>query len=455
LADLAEQEIKTLLRRVKETPKQWLRAYDQVAGLNHRVLELKVGGGPRLLVHYEPGELTLLRFGKHEITTKLKNSQIPGLLEGRAPAPTHFLLGQGASIFSTQGDGAISYRVEEIESEWLFWLSAEQAQIVDELEESALEAVVGGASSIHAIVGGPGTGKTSILVTLLKRLSSIAGRDEFDVRIDFPAQVRRYIEQMTGWSFDDHKWDWEFDGEIVLVDDPAKLPTGHRLEAWASEEPGRMAVVAFDPLQLSETITDDQYQDWIDEFEVVEHRLSECYRQKQNVGSVAMEVAERVASSSPYLEKTRIATHLAERRNLSALANSLTFTNPTGLVNTYLDADQTDWDNHIAWIKRQHRTWKRAPSVLVVRDPDVPNFGERLGGIPKKDLRSVLLDDVAKIKGTEFLHGMVVLSSKRYADLEAGFKGSGRKQYALFRLLRIPFSRPRDSLAIFVVGNDA
>ena len=56
------------------------------------------------------------------------------------------------------------------------------------------------------------------------------------------------------------------------------------------------------------------------------------------------------------------------------------------------------------------------------------------------------------IKGLEFQHVVLLLSPSRYHAAESGFTGSGLRLYDEYRLLRIPFSRAKDSLAVFVPG---
>jgi hypothetical protein len=58
--------------------------------------------------------------------------------------------------------------------------------------------------------------------------------------------------------------------------------------------------------------------------------------------------------------------------------------------------------------------------------------------------------DLTKVKGLEFQHAFLVLGSAVHDELENGFKGSGTARYQRRRLLRIPFSRPKDSLVTFV-----
>jgi len=53
------------------------------------------------------------------------------------------------------------------------------------------------------------------------------------------------------------------------------------------------------------------------------------------------------------------------------------------------------------------------------------------------------------VKGLEYQHVALVLSRERLIAVQNGFSGTGRRLYNDYRLLRIPFTRAKDSLAVF------
>jgi hypothetical protein len=55
------------------------------------------------------------------------------------------------------------------------------------------------------------------------------------------------------------------------------------------------------------------------------------------------------------------------------------------------------------------------------------------------------------MKGLEYQHVLLVINRSLFEELESGFEGSGRTIYHARRMLRIPFSRAKDSLVTFVV----
>jgi hypothetical protein len=82
-------------------------------------------------------------------------------------------------------------------------------------------------------------------------------------------------------------------------------------------------------------------------------------------------------------------------------------------------------------------------------EPVLPNSWKReINGLEAVVINS---KDLELVKGLEFQHVFLVLAKELYDEIEHGFNGSGQSRYLARRLLRIPFSRAKDSLVSFVV----
>ncbi len=105
------------------------------------------------------------------------------------------------------------------------------------------------------------------------------------------------------------------------------------------------------------------------------------------------------------------------------------------------------------WLARQPRAATGWPPLLVVVDASVtmpPRWARDLAGIAN---HVVSLTAVHDVKGLEYQNVVILVGTDRFVDLQAGFSGTGRRLYNEYRLLRIPFSRAKDSLAVFVLPN--
>lgn len=448
LAHLAEQEVHFLLRRIRSEPATWIRRYDRVEGIDETVLELEVGGGPRLLLHVN-GAMTLCRLGGHDIVSRtVKSKSLIGELQRSVPAPPQFMPEHASPLFPTSSGKRTDVYGAELVPEWVYWLDDEQARLGIELVESLENALLESKPAQHMVLGGPGTGKTTILTWLLQHLCAVVpeSRESFDVRLVASPRLLDYVRRSTHWHLDEVlRPVSEGSPDVILVDDPTNLRS-------LPNASGASRVVAVYPLQLLSPVTDSDLESL--ERRWAMHWLHACYRQKELVGLSARHVMDVVAASSPFLDDTKQKTFARERADITRRSNAMTYPNPTGRVRTHAAASREDWIEHVEWLQEQRRmgrTWSHWPSVLLVVDDTLkPPTGwiKELAGIAKDRIR---LSELEKVKGLEYQHVVMLLTRRTFRRLNEGFAGSGRSEYRTTVRMRIPFTRARDSIATFAV----
>jgi hypothetical protein len=462
LQSLAEQEVKTLIRRAG-SDRSWTASYAQVRGINGaKVLELELGGGPRLLAHVGDRTVTLVAMGDHEITRRyVRRGNLSADLKGSKDLPRQFRLGHRDQLLPAPGlapPGRLSGFGNEISPDWIYFLDEEQAQVCDDLvdlvEDVLLQADM---YRVLFVLGGPGTGKTSILLQVLKRLSDQVepNVESWTVGLRVSDHLGRYIEASTGWDLTPSRQLGEepADLDILLVDDPSSREEIQSFAQEARQERLRALVVAFDPLQLADSLSDAQYRNIVQTHSAIEWTLSTSYRQKKKVGKEALKVATVVAGSSPFLDEGKKQRYAKERRSLTNIANDLVFRNPSGYSASFPEATLSDWRKYLAWVSKQAGLWRHWPALLVVVDDDTSLPEDWRRALEDREgVRQLPLTDLEAIKGLEFQHVALILSRERYEAICDGFSGTGRRLYNDYRLLRIPFSRAKDSLAVFVRG---
>lgn len=418
--------------------------------------------------------------GDHEITGRYASrGAVSSDLASAVCLPDRFRLGRSNSFFPPAGVGPLGHMTAwgpERNPEWVYFLSDEQATVCDEVIE-AIEAVlaVDDHYTVQLIVGGPGTGKTSILLQLLARLSSqvVESGETWNVGLRVSDRVAEYVTRATGWDLTASRGLGGLAGtgyseidvdirrgtptpedspDVLLVDDPAGLRVINTFAGHARRGSLKAIVCAFDPLQLDQSITDPEYNDVVSEHNAAEHRLTSCYRQKEGPGQYAFDVANVVAGSSPFLAEAKQTRYANERREITGLANSVEFPDPSGYAQTFLDATAAQWEAHLRWIRSQAGLWHHWAPLLVILDgaDALPDDWSR--SLARLDLaREVVeLRSLGSVKGLEYQHVTLILSEGRYRDLQEGFSGSGQRLYQDYRLLRIPFTRAKDSIAVFV-----
>ena len=449
------------LQRHAAAQVNWIREYDSVASIDHApVVEVDVGGGPRMLVQFDGRSATLLTVGKHAVVGRYARDRrlLPNDLLRRVALPRDMLAGSGRRFFpSDEGElGPFQDYANEADPAWIYFLDQEQHRtsryVIKAIEAALLSD--NDPLSVQLIVGGPRTGKTSILLQLLMQLSDevIPNNETWNVGLRVSDQVARYISSTTGWNLAEcrHLGELAARPQVLLIDDPASLDSIEWAVADAEHSGLRALVCAFDPLQFEQSVNDAEYRRLLDKYNAEEGRLRSCYRQKREVGRVAFNAVEMVAASSPFLDETKKATHRAERANLTTVANTVTFPNPSGHARTYRHATYRQWSLYLHWIQRQRSLRRHWPPLLISSDPLVDLPGRWLDAAADIGYDSCSLDALSEVKGVEYQHVSVLLSAQRYRDVEQGFTGSGRRLYDDYRLLRIPFTRGRDSLAVFV-----
>lgn len=460
---LAEQEVRLLVRRMAETPQTWLRSYDKVEGLRlerGRVIELELGGGPRLLAHVDEA-VTLWRMGDHEITTHAGGFDTSEL-ERPVTAPAMFGPSARLPFFPEDRDEGLTPYALEMSPDWVYELDREQWEVAERVRDSVTEALLGDGSAVHLILGGPGTGKTTLLLWLLKQLAAVASdsSDGWDVRLLMTASLRNFVENATGWSLGQVCKIPQFDGppDVILLDDPAHLASIVGAVADQRGRLGRAVVVAgLDPLQLDESVSDSALTDCAEAIGATQWWLGSCYRQKRVVGEASAHIADVIAQSSPFLADAKKRSFAADHAELTARSNGVRFPNPSGIVRTYQSPTNAEFVDYVGWLnglRRAHQLWDHWAPVLVVTDPqaDVPDdWMRRLDPI---STHRISTEEIHLAKGLEYQHALMLLGAELHSSLQSGFEGSGQSAYGRYRLLRIPFTRAKDSVTTFVLQTE-
>ncbi len=99
--------------------------------------------------------------------------------------------------------------------------------------------------------------------------------------------------------------------------------------------------------------------------------------------------------------------------------------------------------------------WDHCPGLLLILDG--LELSAEAKGIFKQFnrinyVKTISMNEVNKVKGLEFQHVFIFIRKNLFGEIQNGFKGSGQRVYHQRRLLRIPFSRAKDSLVTFAYG---
>ena len=450
---MAEHAVHDFIRSYRSDPRNTVRRYDRVAGVRKQVLEIDISGSNRLLAHFASQQLTLLDLGKKSIVPSYNDQQLARDLASRQEAPDHFWPERSSGFFYSHPDIAVQPYGMELYSDWLYWLDEEQHGVLTAIQEDLrgqLALLMDGPGAVFFIIGGPGTGKSCILINLLKYYVE----ESFDVGLVISDTLVEYVEQSTGANIDQYRVTGNEDVlglEVLLVDDPATTDEIGQYAQLATQGGIRILVLAFDPLQLDDSLSDQDYRNLVNEYRAKPHVLTACYRQKKNVGQATKNAANVIAASTPFLREDKIETYRRERTYLTQLANQVTFRNPHGYTRVYEDTAVQDVIDEVKRINKSGLLWRHWYCLLVVEPYDGALHPDCYRAINQVKAKTLTLNEIQSIKGLEFQHVFLFLTRDLYEQIEYGFRGSGQRVYNQRRLLRIPFSRAKDSLVTFVL----
>lgn len=425
--------------------------------MSSRVFELDVSGAKRLLFVSSEERIQLLDVGGKEIVPRYTERMLENDLTSLKPASDVWASKPLIRVFDPIPDRTVGDTFpEEASEEWLYFLDDAQGKIFEELFDGVYNSLQAGDSKFKAlIIGGPGTGKTCILVNLLSYFT------EFDISTAFVVSDSLSEFYEGAMQVDVRKFVVPIENahltacQILLVDDPDTTASIRKLSTNSSVQ---AFIAAFDPLQMNVDPTDEELDILADGLNAKTHELGICYRQKENVGKTARQVMNTVARSSPFLIDSRIARFRDQRRRITSLSNEIQFTNPHGYSQIYDPASLEDVEEEVERILHQRwRFWSHFASNLVVI------LGESLRVSVQKVLQplkaggqliTIRQDELERVKGLEFQHVLVFLRDQLHQELTEGFQGSGRRIYRQRTRFRIPFTRAKDSIALFVAGKD-
>lgn len=183
-----------LQRAFQSRPDLALKRYNTVKGLRPTVLEVDVAGGERMFAHWREGNLFLLGLGKHEST---KHYQQTGRVEIEIqrckPLPDSLARLTSAPFFTFDLEHDWKDFGTEADASWLAYLDQQQANAVTRIVTRARG--IAPKDWYFAVVGGgPGTGKTSVLLSLFER----AWECDLVPQVIVEDQVFEYVNSAVG-----------------------------------------------------------------------------------------------------------------------------------------------------------------------------------------------------------------------------------------------------------------
>ena len=245
--------------------------------------------------------------------------------------------------------------------------------------------------------------------------------------------------------------------DVLLVDDPLLWLEIRMLKGDAARKGARTVVVAADLAQLGDTVSDAKLSSFLQGKTVSRFVLRTCYRQLEGPGRQAKHFMDVLANSSPMINGPKQATYAKEHATQLSFLNDIHFVYPGGSALCLELATLADWSKALQRITRPP-LWRWSTPIMVVTDSALVCRDAWLSHLARTRVpfRHVSLEEVEAVRGLEFQHVVMLLSStalKRMAEVPPG---SGKGSFAELRMRsRIPPSRAVESLTILGIDDAA
>lgn len=460
-----------LVKKAASNPEKWHYELeklkdDSFAGVS--AFRFKVTSGDRLIVVVDGNTLILADIGDHDVMDEY--SKMPRLardedLKKATAIEGTFkkLLNLSLSSKSKDGDShepldisnVLAGDVEgddsrwlyeaELSDEWIHFLDDEQSKISEILFQKLV--VPSDEMSVEFVMGGPGTGKTVVLLNLATNLEQ-AGRA---VSFEASSNVIKYLSS-GGRNVPGANKGFG-PGVVALIDDPTSSKVLADSLRKAKSAGCRAIVIGFDPLQWHERKMEANFKKICESVSYQFYPLNTCYRQSGGVGGKTLELTEKIyQSSSRYLDSLKQQAEREELQPYIDLSLGMSFVDDSGRFVSYdRDIDQ-NYRIEISRFRARIDRWTHTSPIAFVYDDDLPkefikSLKNDAAGLNRTEIP---LSKYREIRGVEFQELFLFVTSDFWNDLNSGKMGVGSEEWEKLACLHTILSRPKDSLVLYV-----
>ena len=461
-----------LLKKAASDPEKWHYELeklkdDSFGGVS--AFRFKVTTGDRLIIVFDGSNLILADVGDHDVMDEyskmsrltrnkdLKNAttitdsfqKLLNLALSRKSnnieEPSHLDI-SNVLKGDVEGEDSRWLYEAELNDEWVHFLDHEQAKISETLFRKLVNPSE--EMSVEFVMGGPGTGKTVVLLNVATNLEQ-AGRS---VSFEASPNVIKYLS--TGGRKVPGANKGFGPGIVALIDDPTSSKELNHSLRKAKSAGCRAIVVGFDPLQWHERKMEANFRKICENIKYELHPLWTCYRQSSGVGKKTLELTEKIYhASSRYLDTLKQQAEREELQPYIDLSLGMSFVDDSGRYILYDDNIMVNYRNEVRRFSARIDRWTHASPIAFVFDDELPrDFIKSLKGDALGLNRTEIpLSRYREIRGVEFQELFLFVTSEFWNDLNSGKMGVGTEEWEKLACLHTILSRPKDSLTLFVI----
>lgn len=459
-----------LVKKATSDPEKWhfdLEKLKDSSFVGVSAFRFKVTSGDRLIVVVEGSQLILADIGDHDVMddySKMSRTARDEDLKNSAPISGTFEKFLNLALTAkpnkasplvdlsqvltgaVEGDDSRWLFEAELSEEWIHFLDQEQAQISESLLQKLV--IPSDEMSVEFVMGGPGTGKTVVLLNLATNLEQ-AGRS---VSFEASPPVIKYLSS-GGRRVPGAQMGFG-PGVVALIDDPASSKVLADSLRRAKSAGCRAIVIGFDPLQWHERKMEANFRKIFENTKYEFYPLWTCYRQTSGVGKKTLELTEKIYhASSRYLDTLKQKAEREELQPYIDLSLGMSFVDDTGRYVVYDTNIEHNYRTEINRFRARIDRWKHTSPIAFVFDDNLPkefvkSLKDDATGLNRTEIP---LSRYREIRGVEFQELFLFVTSEFWNDLNNGKMGVGSEEWEKLACLHTVLSRPKDSLSLYVV----
>lgn len=465
-----------LIRKAESNPTSWHRHEEKLKDDSFgsvQAYKTAVTSGDRLVFVVENNQIILVDIGKHEVmddyarmSKSARNKDISSTHEVESwfanklsiklsekssarskPNPGHQKVNISEIMSEEiQGDDFRYAFDEELNEKWVLFLDEQQSKVANEIYRD-LE-IPENNVKIHFILGGPGTGKTIVLLNIAIRLEDAGKAVSFQLSQGVLKYLNSGPTKVPGANLGPGP------GVVLLVDDPADLQSMNRIIRQARSSKCKAVIIALDPLQWHEKEMPETFEKIWSSNENITHKLDVCYRQSAGVAKKQLKLfTSLLGKNSRFLVEEKQKQERVDLAPYLNLSLDMTFVDEAGRYKVYLSDTQSNFIKEIERFRKREYIWKHThPIAFIYHDnlsKEVKNYAKQYSqGLNRIEFN---YSDYKKTRGVEYQELFLFLDSDFWEKINDGQQGLKTTDWQQIACLHTLFSRPKDGLVIFII----
>lgn len=346
----------------------------------------------------------------------------------------------------------------ELNEAWLQYLDKQQQQVADKIYNSLISE--NRDFQVTFIIGGPGTGKTIVLLNLAINLTNV----KKSILFELPTQVLNYLNSGsrpvpgTGKTPASPKKSANrhrpvYSPEILLIDDPKSAQELNQRISLARNQGFKSVVVALDPIQWHDGSRLNSFKKMSNVKNLEILKLNVCYRQSKGVGKESHAISKNIFNLSTR-NRNEITSGIEEKEKAELINSieSVKFVDDGGRFKIYEEFTTRDLEKEIQrFLSREYKWSHTSPIAFVYEDVFLPEWRDAVKRLALGQKRvDVPLAEYQRVRGVEFQELFLFLSAETWQGVTKGKHGLSNKEWNSLSSLYTVVSRPKDGLVVFV-----